>query len=85
MQQERQVGHLGHAVGDDSYAWTGSSYCTATATWPAGATNGALQVSIALTGGWPSGTPLNIYGLVGDPDGTTDPAGWQSLGMWTVP
>jgi large repetitive protein len=78
-------GNGAYAVGDDTYSWTGAPYCSATASWPPFASNGTLRVTVTLTGAWTSGTPLNIYGTVGNVQGGIDPAGWQSLGTWMVP
>ena len=77
-----------YAVGDDSYGFSGSSYCTATASFsPPNAITGAVSISVTLTANtnWPSGTNLNIYGSVTNTSGVPDPAGWQALGTWSIP
>jgi len=74
------------AVGDGSYGFTGSRYCTAAASW--NAQSGTPQTTVSLSGVWPSGTALNIYGTVSNqnPAGVEyQQDGWQSLGTWTVP
>jgi hypothetical protein len=72
------------SVGDDTYSWTGSNYCTApSSTFTPSGNGGTMQVTVTFMN-W-SGTTQNVYATVANANSGVDPAGYQQMGQWRIP
>jgi hypothetical protein len=73
-------------VGDDTYTWQGSPYCSVgSATFYPSGNGGTMVVTVAFTSLW-SGTTQNVWATVVNTNNMIDPVDmYQQMGQWGIP